>query len=185
MRFGRRKVGSPTCLQCGKRANVPSLRYANGQGRSPNQRLRALPLPGATGFTVMAMTVKPDAHHPRQIYFVTKTCTHSASTSMATLERNCRSRLGVVLHADEHHRTHAQSFEVGRSPKADAHAACLAGQPSLNPRKVVLCGLWSGWSERRLRVASRRSEITAVECRQRRRSAPQRDQIPCRADAGG
>jgi hypothetical protein len=62
MRSCRRQAGSPTCLECGKRANVPSLRYANGQGRSPNQRLRVLPLPGATGFTVMAMTVKPDAH---------------------------------------------------------------------------------------------------------------------------
>jgi hypothetical protein len=46
------------------------------------------------GFTVMAMTVNPDAHHPRQIHFVTKACTHSASTSMATLGRNCRSRCG-------------------------------------------------------------------------------------------
>ena len=38
---------------------------------------------GRPGFTVMAMTVKPDAHHPRQIYFVKKACTHSSSTSTA------------------------------------------------------------------------------------------------------
>jgi hypothetical protein len=131
VRSCRRKV-SATCLslECRKRANVPQLRHANGP-RGPRINVCDFYLfRGRPGFTVMVMTVNPDAGRSASDTFRDEGlyAFRFDLNGDAREDLSFKVRFGAVLHADEHDGTHVQSFEVRR---ASGSAASLGADGDL------------------------------------------------------